>query len=1120
MRRSTLSGLLVAGLLVGTPQPGWSRLAGGDPGEYGPAYAAGKPVTVTLLTGDRVRLPAGGTASPTVLPAQGRERIHFTGFRAGGHLYLVPEDAIRPVQSGRLDRRLFDVTELVESGYDDAHRPDLPLIIGFGSERARTEAAPRLAASGARVTRGLPAVRGSAVSAAKHAIGDLWASLNTGGGQSIAGAGKVERVWLDGLRRPTLDQSVPQIGAPTAWAAGRTGAGVSVAVLDTGLDATHPDLAGQVLKQANFTSEPDTDDLVGHGTHVASTIAGTGAASGGRYRGVAPGARLLIGKVCERRGCPESAVLAGMQWAADNGARVVNLSLGGDDTPEVDPLEQAVNDLTARQGTLFVVAAGNSGADAETINSPGSADAALTVGAVTKSDVLADFSSRGPRIGDAALKPDLTAPGVDIVAARAANGTEGTPVDASYTRMSGTSMATPHVAGAAAILAEQRPQWHAGELKAALMASAKRNPGLGAYQQGAGRVDVARALTQPVTTDPVSLSFGAQQWPHQDDVPVTRTLTYRNDGDAPLSLALSVEAIGPDGKPAPPGTFTLGTTSIVVPAGGQAQVSVTADTRVPTADGTFSGSVVATGPGVTSSTPIGVLKDIERYDLTLRHTDRTGAATDNYLTNISNVDGKFTYLFPYDADGTVTVRLPKATYSVTTTIGTPTADGPNELAMLSQPLVSLTRDTTIDLDARLAKPVEVAVPDDSARSMSALIAFYRKRPGDDDQAGYLTGESFDGLSTAGLGDPVPGELTSEATSVWAKPDANGDFTASPYSYLLTALTNDRLFTGLTRRYQPGELAAVHLDVAAPQPSSRASSSVFGMAPNGHVVVRGMPGLALPGRRVEYLSADGDLRWMRRMYVETPDAGSGDYALDSTLAGSPRRYLAGGVYHERWNTGRYGPVLPEPFYPQDGAHRIGSLIEVEVPPFSDSAGHGVYDETADYHSTLYRNEEQIGTQDGSPEVFYQLPDEQEARYRLVLEAVRRHAELTGRVTLDWTFRSGASPDGAMVPLPLMTVRYTPDLVGDRLVRDGGAVRLPLTVQHRTGIPLSTVDVPAVEVSYDGGRGWQRLRLLGRPDQWYVSVVPPAGATKVSLRTTASDTAGNSVRQTTIDAYRLS
>ena len=211
------------------------------------------------------------------------------------------------------------------------------------------------------------------------------------------------------------------IGADRAWASGYDGEGTTIAVLDTGIDATHPDLRDQVVAAKNFTPSPDTADRFGHGTHVASIAAGTGAASpaGGVHKGVAPGAELLNGKVLDDEGTGgDSGILAGIEWALDQGADVVNLSLSGGDSPGLDPLEAAINKLSADKGVLFAVAAGNEGEfGAETVGSPGSAEAALTVGAVDDADSLADFSSRGPRVGDGGIKPDVTAPCVDITAA-------------------------------------------------------------------------------------------------------------------------------------------------------------------------------------------------------------------------------------------------------------------------------------------------------------------------------------------------------------------------------------------------------------------------------------------------------------------------------------------------------------------------------------------------------------------------------------------------------------------------------------------------------------------------------------------------------------------------------
>ncbi|MBM0206042.1 S8 family serine peptidase [Micromonospora sp. STR1s_5] len=182
----------------------------------------------------------------------------------------------------------------------------------------------------------------------------------------------------------------------------------SIAALDTGIDADQSDLTGRVIAEQDFTgSESGPDDRQGRGTHVAGTIGGDGTASAGRYRGVAPDVHLLNGKVLDDFGSGEMAgVIAGMQWAASQGADVVNLSLSGPDTPGIDPMEEAVDALTEQYGTLFVVAAGNSGPGANTIGSPGSAAAALTVGASTTRTSSQAFrpADREPTTADSSRK--------------------------------------------------------------------------------------------------------------------------------------------------------------------------------------------------------------------------------------------------------------------------------------------------------------------------------------------------------------------------------------------------------------------------------------------------------------------------------------------------------------------------------------------------------------------------------------------------------------------------------------------------------------------------------------------------------------------------------------------
>jgi subtilisin family serine protease len=529
--------------------------------------------SVTLLTGDRIVVHGAGQDRWKAQPGTGREKITFAGTRVAGHLRVVPSDAVAPLRAGHLDERLFDVTALLASGYDD-RRGDLPLIVTF-ADGANGQAAR--SAAGARVVRPLPGKETYAVRDERR--GRFWPGLTAGG---------VRKVWLDGIRQPELDTSLSQIGARAAWQAGYTGSGVTVAVLDTGVDAGHPDLAGRIGATRNFTdgSEDDTDRH-GHGTHVASIVGGRG--------GVAPDTTLVSGKVCAVSGCAESWILAGMQWAAaEQRAKVVNLSVGAPDTPGTDPLEAAVDDLSARYGTLFVVSAGNRG-PARSVGSPASAAAALAVGAVDRKDRLAGFSSRGPAIDGTAVKPELTAPGVGIVAARGSDGRLGKPGDL-YTAVSGTSVATAHVTGAAALLAQQHPDWPGDRLKAALMASAHPVPRTDVFAQGAGRLNVVRAMTQTVTTSPAGVTFDHQA-PHE-----ARTVTYHNHGAAPVTMDLEIRATGPDGKPA--AMFTLAAATLTVPAGGVAQTTMTARTGPDVPDGDYSGYLMAVAGELVVHTPL------------------------------------------------------------------------------------------------------------------------------------------------------------------------------------------------------------------------------------------------------------------------------------------------------------------------------------------------------------------------------------------------------------------------------------------------------------------------------------------------------------------------------------
>lgn len=1053
--------------------------------------------TVTLLTGDRVRVRDGGYV---VEPGAGRERMVFHQQRSGDHEYVMPTDAIGLVSAGRVDRRLFDVTTLLEMGYADGQMADLPLLVM--PDGVAKSAKPPATKTG-RVVRELPSVRGQAVRVSKGQATHFWSELLGGSGEAAAGAVGATgfKVWLDGRRQVSLDRSVPQIGAPAVWKAGHTGRDVPVAVLDTGIDVAHPDFAGRIGRVENFTDDPDVNDVVGHGTHVASIIAGSGAASDGRYKGVAPDATLLVGKVCTVTGCPESAILAGMEWAAASGAAVVNLSLGGADSTEIDPLEEAVNTLTAQHGTLFVIAAGND-AGPRTVNSPASADAALAVGAVDADDALADFSSRGPRLAGGAIKPEITAPGVDIVAARARGSEPDDPVGQSYTRMSGTSMATPHVAGAAALLVQQHKGWQAGQLKAALMGSAVPNPALDAFAQGAGRVDVASAAARPVWADPPALGMGVQPWPHTDDQPVSRTVTYRNDGGTPVTLSLAVEVTAPRGAPAPAGMFRVQPHQVVVPAGGTASATVTADTRVSGPEGGYDGRLVATvGGGGAVRTPFVIDREPESYNLTLTHLDRTGAVTPYYGTWLDGVTAAGT-TWLYEPDGTVTVRLPKGRYHLNTIIS---PDGEVGVSLLTQPDVNLVEDTRIILDARVAKSGTVTVPRAGARPAASAVGFYRNLPdGQLSSSSLFSFGGFEPIYTAHLGPALPAaQMRGRILSWWLEPGPAGGNGDGAHVYNLAWYPPGRLPSGFDRQVQHRDLATVQAKHRTAQPGSIGEKVTRPSLPDYVDALGFGTGFTLPATRTEYYSTQDGVRWSADLRT-----------MDTDQASAPTAYPAG-EQAELWQAAPFGPSLPATVDLSPWMSRTGDEMSLLAPLFGDAtASHAGFAATESQRLTLFRDGQRV---DPGENGYYPVPPEP-ASYRLTAEAVRSSdAQLSTKIDAVWTFRSGHVEDTQ--GLPVMAVRFAPQLDEQNAAPAGQQLRLPVTVQRQPGAASAPLTSLTVEISYDDGKTWQAVQLTGSGYTRTATVSHPSGNGFASLRATAADGAGNTVRQTIIHAYQL-
>ncbi len=333
-----------------------------------------------------------------------------------------------------------------------------------------------------------------------HIINAIAAYIPPTNVKSLSNESFVSKVHLDDIVMKLMDKASITVAADFANEYGFTGKGVGVAIIDTGVyphrDLTTP--SNRIVKFVDFINKktsPYDDD--GHGTHVAGIVAGNGFSSNGKYMGIAPDANIVAIKVLDENGGGNvSDVIAGIQWAIENKSRynikILTLSLGikAKSSYKDDPLCKAVAQASKR-GITVVVAAGNSGPDASTISSPGISPDVISVGACNDREVsnpkdcpVADFSSRGPTI-DNINKPDILAPGVNIKSLNNKNN--------DYASLSGTSMAAPIVAGCAALLYEENPNFTHDKIKERIK-EASTDLGSDTNTQGAGLLDLKKLI--------------------------------------------------------------------------------------------------------------------------------------------------------------------------------------------------------------------------------------------------------------------------------------------------------------------------------------------------------------------------------------------------------------------------------------------------------------------------------------------------------------------------------------------------------------------------------------------------------------------------------------------------
>ncbi|MFI7008568.1 S8 family serine peptidase [Streptomyces sp. NPDC050145] len=1083
-------------------------------GSAGAAAEGGRQSTVTLVTGDRVVVvtDGAGRSSASVLPREDGIRPTVQTYQRGKDLYVYPEDASAALADGRVDEQLFNVTGLIRQGYDDAHSKTLPLIATYknGVDVAAQAAVPR----GADRVLELPAVDGAALAADKKDTAAFWADVASP--RSRSGAG-LKKLWLDGKVEATLDRSTAQVRAPQAWAEGLDGKGTKVAVLDTGVDAGHPDLAGRVTAEENFTDSASTDDKVGHGTHTASTVGGSGAASDGRKKGVAPGASLLVGKVLNDGGSGrDSWVIAGMQWAVDQKADVVSMSLGNPTARDcTDPVAQATAALADSDRTLFVVAAGNEGPGAGTVSSPGCVPDVLTVGAVDRDDTTAPFSSRGPAVRTHVLKPEIAAPGVGISAASAG----GRGVYA-YRTMSGTSMATPHVAGAAAVVRQAHPDWSAQRVKAALVASARTGGEVAdADETGAGVLDVAAATHQKIVSAP-AVQGGTFTWPQSAADRTTVRVPFTNTTGKDVTLDLSVDGVrGNDGSAVRTGVIEAGRGKVTVPAGESAEVPVRIDPTAHLADrqyGAVTGRILATGDGVHVSVPVAVYVEPKTVTLRVKLVDRDGKpAGGTSSLDVVSIDTDRGERRTNGGAADQTFRVRPGDYALSTFVSTYGADNKAaSVSYLARPQTHITDDTTVVLDAREAHRLSLRTQRPSKISTTTL-SYARSW----DDIWQVSASLLADGSVQDFFADIDGRARTGAFEFRPTWRATGSEDGAPYVYNVSFPIEGPLRSDRELRPLDAKLARVTEKWNAMGKEADYLDALFVRRPDsaGYIPVSPFGLVHVPATRTAYYTT-GDELWYHGAMTSFPFA--------AFLNDQERTYSPGQHRTEEWYGGPLRPAAPRDMdgKPMLTAERQGEWMGFQTALWLDGSGDhwsygGSFGDLGNLE--LKRNGERNATS-AYPYDAFKVPDG-DAAYELTqrlekIDTSDRNWLRSTAVTTTWGFRSHREDDVASRGLPMLFPSYDLPADGMNTLPAQGGIEVGLSAEGHAGYTPAALTRASLAYSYDGGTTWTDAPVRQHDGRWTAELDHTGASGKqVMLKVSLTDADGTTVTQTVTRAY---
>lgn len=1086
-------------------------------------YRVGRPKTgqyrnsevgLTLITGDTV-MSAKSTNGliEEVSPSQGRKVLEKGSYMVlpadpteMGYNYMVLQVMNRTyifpkgVDTNRLDVELFDVDYLFEEDYHKLNYLPViveyvePTVAGISREGIIKGLKEEIISMGGTVTKEFKVIPAISAHLPLESIKNLY--------EALVKSVYLEKIWLNKGYSIDLNESVPLIRAPEVWTLDFNGSGIEIAILDTGIDSTHPDLNDmdddpatvdpKVIREVSFVPYEDPMDYHGHGTHCAGISAGTGEASGGRIKGVAPGAWLWNVKVLNKTGYGyEDWIISGIEYAAygpdgklgtGDEANVISMSLGGGPTDGTDPVSKAVN-AAVDAGIVTCVAAGNAGNDFW-VTTPGVARGAITVGATTKEDTIAWFSSRGPTI-DLRIKPDVVEPGVRI--------TSSVPYgiyNTYYMSWSGTSMATPHVAGLAALLLQAG--WSPRDVKDRLVSTAI-DLGYNVYTQGGGRIDAYESVMSYSYVTPSTISFGVFT---TNDMRTEILNFYNLNMTHNKTLDLMVKVVDVV-TGAIMNCTSLNTTAITIPPGQRSAVELRVNATVPKS--VYSGKLLAED-AATNETIHAIFGFARLNNVTARCIDFHGnslmdahvlATKYNVTSNFEyNLDTWRNYYSAHrtDRNGLISLLLTDGEFYI------------------------------IGLDRNYSTQTDVWTVADKLPVYTNIDMLLDER--DTDRVDFDPNK---------LGQVFLGKLSSltyrqESPLVWINwqsswfyPTTTTTYVSrttliasfayqyypessmSPYyPYLVNAPEwHNLLYT------EPGITPPKHYVANYAELVRRETRYKVGMSPRVTALIYQSAyskdsyswvwhRMDVPCSRIEWLSPD---IWYLTSYSK-----AGDRPWIST----PYWYFA------HW------PYLMEGYLPGDEitesfaehplsthflVNKNSDSLEVITDISMDTYGHSLW---ADFgHIWMYQNDGLILDQDVKDFLWYRLmEDPRPAKYRVIIEGWSSlYLSTYVRTQLDFTVTSGT----ADYRLPVIYVRIP---------------KIDLNCTHPSGnvdvtilFDESNISRATLEYSVDDGATWRQASLRST----YTSRIRNLKDVYVSLRVNATDIEGNSISQTTIRGF---